>query len=100
MTTTWFRRLLQRFAPAGGRPRRRAQRRAAFPARLEGLEDRSLLATSTWVGGSFFSSNWSDQFNWSGFVAPQAGDDLVFSSTATVLSSINNLPGLPFNSIT
>ncbi len=49
----WFR---SRFgSPAQGTPRRR------YKPRLEALEDRTLLATVTWVGGS---GDWDNAANW------------------------------------
>lgn len=56
-------------------------------------------ATRTWDGSS--SANWSTAANWSGGVAPVAGDDLVFPAGVTRLLVTNNLAaGTVFNSIT
>src|SRR5262245_4120933 len=93
-------------------PRRRTPRRARrlpatgrrmpqFRPRLEAFEDRVLLSTLTWDGGSANSSNWSDRFNWQGDVAPVGGEDLVFPSGAARQTNSNNFPsGTPFHSIT
>jgi autotransporter-associated beta strand protein len=53
-----------------------------------------------WDGGGA-DANWSNPLNWAGNVAPRAGDDLVFPSTAAQLSPVNNFAaGTLFNSIT
>src|SRR5439155_19722589 len=82
-------------------PRRQAAgRRPAFRPRLEALEHRVVPATRTWDGGGT-TNNWSDQFNWVGFGAPAAGDDLVFPAGALRLTSVNNFPsGTFFHSLT
>src|SRR5689334_20487829 len=55
-------------------------------------------ATKTWDGSS--SGNWATAANWSGGVAPIAGDDLVFPSGVSRLLTTNNFsPNRAFNSI-
>jgi autotransporter-associated beta strand protein len=79
-----------------------------FRLRLEALEDRVVPATRTWDGGSTFSNNWSDRFNWVGDVAPVPGDrvffdgdDLVFPAGARQLINVNDFPtDAIFNSVT
>jgi hypothetical protein len=58
---------------------------------LFAIED-ALAATRTWTGASIKNPNsalrnnfWTDPFNWSGNVAPVAGDDLVFTRRANTL---------------
>ncbi|WP_425619316.1 autotransporter-associated beta strand repeat-containing protein [Anatilimnocola sp. NA78] len=63
-------------------------RRAFF----EQLEDRSLLATLTWVGdvdGNWATSNAGDT-NWSGNALPGDGDTLVFDGTGANFTQIND----------
>jgi autotransporter-associated beta strand protein len=56
-------------------------------------------ATRTWTGGGS-TANWSDRNNWSGGVAPNPGDNLVFGPGASRLASNNDFaPGTYFNSI-
>ena len=65
---------------------------------LEQLENRSLLAVMVWDGSA--SNSWADAANWSGDVAPIAGDDLVFPAGAGNLANINDLAaGTRFNTI-
>ena len=45
---------------------------------LEQMEERNLLATFTWDGGSTADNNWTTPENWFGDVAPSPGDDLSF----------------------
>src|SRR4029077_11146797 len=72
-----------------------------FRPRLEAIEDRVLLSTATWDGGSSNSNNWSDRFNWQGDVAPVGGEDLIFPSGAARMTNSNNFPsGTQFHSIT
>src|SRR5688572_19715120 len=68
--------------------RSRKQRRNFF---LEKLEDRSLLATLVWQGGS--SQNMSDPLNWVGGGVPQQDDSLVFPAGANT-SVTNDLAGV------
>src|SRR5207253_1535579 len=83
------------------RPKRRF-----FPA-LEVLESRLAPATLTWVGD--MDANWNTivqlpfgvQFtNWSGDVLPQAGDSLVFDSSAVGSRTTNNNMDLSLLAIT
>lgn len=68
--------------------------------RLEILEDRCVPATRTWDGGAI-SNNWTNAKNWVGDIAPVAGDDLIFPSTASDKTADNNFAdGTLFNSIT
>jgi hypothetical protein len=56
--------------------------------------------TYTWDGGSTVDSNWTTPENWSGDVAPQAGDNLVFPAGAARLENVNDYPaGTVFGSI-
>lgn len=71
------------------------QRRRMF---LEQLEQRSLLAVLVWDGSA--GTQWSNAANWTGDVAPAAGDDLVFPTSAISFASTNDLPaGTRFNTI-
>lgn len=57
------------------------------------------MATRTWNGGGG-NDNWSTGANWSGGVAPNAGDDLAFGGT-TRLTPHNDYPAdTSFNNIT
>ena len=82
MSLAWRRR-----APNGkkrtnqaGVSRPRCKRNIAFRLLLEPLEDRTMLSTVTWIGGS---GDWSTGSNWSNGTGPGAGDDAVI-----------NLPGI------
>jgi hypothetical protein len=56
--------------------------------------------TYTWDGGSTVDSNWTTPENWSGDIAPQAGDNLVFPAGAARLNNVNDYPaGTVFGSI-
>lgn len=55
-------------------------------------------AVRVWDGSH--SGYWSNPQNWSGNVAPAAGDDLVFPAGAANLTNTNDLTSLTFNSIT
>jgi autotransporter-associated beta strand protein len=66
----------------------------------EALEVRITPATSTWTGLAP-DPFWTDAGNWSGNVAPSAGDDLVFPVGASQSLTINDYSaGTSFNSIT
>jgi autotransporter-associated beta strand protein len=57
-------------------------------------------ATRTWTGGGS-TSHWSDANNWSGGVAPNPGDSLVFPASATSFTSTNDFAaGTAFNAVT
>jgi autotransporter-associated beta strand protein len=58
-------------------------------------------ATRTWSGGAPLLNNWTIAANWSGGVAPVAGDNLVFPLGAARMTNVNNFPaGTAFGSIT
>ena len=52
-------------------------KRLAFRPRLEAFEERTLLSTVTWVGGS---GDWDNPVNWSGGALPGPGDDAVIDT--------------------
>jgi hypothetical protein len=93
----------ERWGQGSGRARRTGRRVAAArrdhrPA-LEGLEPRIALATDTWTGAA--GTLWSTPGNWSGSIAPVAGDSLVFPASASNLVNTNDFAsGTTFNSIT
>jgi hypothetical protein len=76
---------------------------------LECLEDRSLLSTSTWIGGGFDSycplhqpedSNpeaWSNPLNWLEHVVPGPGDTAVFPADFTIAVCNDNPVIAPFD---
>src|SRR5687768_2959650 len=71
------------------------------------LEQNSASAAArTWTGASSinpFPPNdnfWTNQFNWSGNVAPVAGDDLVFNGGIQANSVNTFMANTTFNSIT
>src|SRR4029453_1205079 len=88
---------LRRSASASERlqDRNRKQRRNLF---LERLEDRSLLATLIWQGGS--GQNMSAAANWVGNVAPQQDDSLVFPISANKAVTNDLADGTRFRTIT
>ena len=58
-------------------------------------------ATRTWSGDAPLSDAWTIADNWSGGIAPVAGDDLVFPGGADRLTNQNDFPaGTSFGSIT
>ncbi|MCR9292459.1 MAG: hypothetical protein NXI32_07060 [bacterium] len=65
------------------------------------MEDRRLLAVLTWSGAAGESdTNWTTAANWEGGIAPTAGDDLVFSASASHGQTTNNFePGTNFGGI-
>src|SRR5207249_4669111 len=69
---------------------------------VEQLESRLAPATFIWTGAA--STSWATGANWQGGIAPPSAsgplDDLVFPSTATRFSAINDILGATFNSIT
>src|SRR5437588_221283 len=75
--------------------RNRKQRRHIF---LERLEDRSLLATMYWQGGS--GNNLSTATNWVGNVAPQQDDSLVFPAGRPLSVNFDAASPTRFRSIT
>ena len=90
----WFR---ARSVSKRGSTRARPVR--VFRPRLEALEERALLATVTWDGGSTLTNSWSDKVNWVGDVAPVAGDDLVFPDNAAQKTNVNDIKFVLFNSL-
>jgi autotransporter-associated beta strand protein len=57
-------------------------------------------ATRTWTGGGT-TTHWSDPNNWSGGVAPNPGDSLVFGPSASSFTSTNDFAaGTAFGAIT
>src|SRR5262249_7558440 len=80
----------------GSRRRRVAQRRQLLP-RIEGLETRITPSTVHWTGAGA-DTNWTTAANWDQM--PQAGDNLVFPTTATNRDANNNFAsGTNFGSI-
>src|SRR5262245_23652800 len=80
----------------------KTRRRCDQPRRrkmfLEQLENRSLMAVLVWDGSA--NNLWSNAANWTGDVAPMAGDDLVFPAAAGNLANVNDLAaGTRFNTI-
>ncbi len=78
---------------SGWAARRRgpAVRRGHRPV-IEGLETRVVLSNvDVWTGGT--SSNWSVGSNWQAGTTPVAGDALVFPSTATNFTTVDDLAG-------
>ncbi len=55
-------------------------------------------ATRIWDGGGA-DNKWSTAANWVGDVAPSAGENLVFPSGAARLTSVNDLSGVTFGTI-
>jgi trimeric autotransporter adhesin len=82
--------------------RRGGQRRR--PRGLVGMEilEARVVLSSSWTGhDAANSTNWSDAMNWSPEVAPVAGDDIVFPTGASSLTSNNDLTaGTTFGSLT
>ncbi len=78
------RNLWNTFVPAVDRSDRRTRRRRPGTARhgrrlwFEGLEDRTLLATVTWINPA--GGNWDTASNWSTGALPGSGDDVVINS--------------------
>lgn len=60
---------------------KRTSRSAAIGGGPEILEDRKLLSTDVWNGGS---ANWNDAANWSGKSVPISGDNVVFGGAGSV----------------
>lgn len=74
-----------------------AVRRGRLP-RLEPLEVR-ITPSSTWTGLGG-NADWTTANNWSGDIAPQAGDSLSFPSGVTNLTTVDNFSGnMSFSSI-
>src|SRR5438132_7224087 len=72
-------------------------RRRSF--RLVRLEDRLAPAVATWDGGGA-DNHWTTAANWTGDVAPQPGDYLVFPSGAAQLANVNDFAaGTAFHSL-
>jgi autotransporter-associated beta strand protein len=84
----------------------RASFRRGLPPRLLGLGLVSGLlaalagqaAVRVWDGSQ--NGYWSQRLNWSGDLAPAAGDDLVFPAGAANLVNTNDLVSLTFGSVT
>jgi len=84
----------------GASPRRPAEARrarAGVRPRLEGLEDRRLLATLAWEGDLAFNTGLdgfldsaSGDTNWVGDVLPASGDTLVFPGTTSSFFATND----------
>src|SRR5262249_18870753 len=95
MSSTWFHRWFRGHSAARRAARRATRRRACLELLL--LEDRAV--PSTWDGGGT-TNNWMEGKNWVGDLAPTAGADLVFPSSASNLTSFNNMAaGTSFHSI-
>ena len=74
---------------------RTVKRRGSKSRVVECLEARQVLATATWDGGDLDDSLWTSPNNWVGDVAPTAGDDLVFASSASRLTNANDFAASP-----
>ena len=58
------------------------------------------VAADIWTGASIVGSNWSDGDNWSGDVAPIAGDSLIFPAGAAQVANVNDFAaGTAFGAI-
>ena len=64
--------------------RLRVRRQGSF----EQLEDRRLLTSITWTGGS--SGNWNWSWNWSSLTVPGSGDDVVIPATIAPTVTIDS----------
>jgi autotransporter-associated beta strand protein len=80
--------------------KRKISRRPALLPNFDTLEIRLTPTVRTWSG--IDGNLWSDSLNWVGNVAPSAGDDLVFPSSAVTNFTVANdfTAGTNFNSIT
>jgi autotransporter-associated beta strand protein len=78
--------------------------RRSLGLKLEPLESRLVLSTSTWTGANSATNvNWSNAVNWQGDVAPVAGNDLVFPTgvTGAALTTNNDTTAnTSYNSLT
>ena len=73
----------------------------ALPALMVLAAPPAQAATRTWSGGAPLLNAWSIAANWSGGVAPVAGDNLVFPLGAARMTNRNDFPaGTAFGSIT
>jgi autotransporter-associated beta strand protein len=103
LRSNWFgrserRRDLKDTEQSARNDRSRVVLRSAAHLAIEMLEQRRLLSTSTWTGlGS--DNNWATAANWSGNVAPNPGDSLVFSGSTQTTANDNYPAGTSFNSI-
>ncbi len=106
-----LRNLMNRLSNQSRNQRRVAARRAHSPKLcLESLESREVPSTTlTWTGlGDVASASnpnpnadWSNALNWSGKAAPVSGDALIFESSPSATTSINDLSaGTLISSIT
>src|SRR6266852_5241123 len=77
------------FVKPGSRPRSSKPKIPNFYPRLEPLETRYMLTSSTWTGSSLVDQNWSNSGNWSAGV-PGTGsiDTAVFNSTGAANTAI------------
>jgi RHS repeat-associated protein len=72
----WGQRVYPKAASSNKRRDRPRSKVVSYRPFLEAFEDRVLLSTVTWVGGS---GDWSVGSNWSNGVGPGAGDDAVIN---------------------
>ena len=77
------------------RLKRTRERWRAF--RLEPLEDRLLLSTVSWVGGS---GSWNTAGNWSTDTIPQAGDTVIISKTGSIQVTLTGSASVSSISVT
>ncbi len=95
---SFWNRTLARF---GLKPKNKAYKPLSLSHRewkFEPLEQRQLLSVATWTGQGV-NNNWATAANWSGGVAPQAGDDLCFAGSLRTSTQNNLTAGLSFHSI-
>ncbi len=71
---------------------------AVASAALFAASQNSNAAVDTWIGAT--SGNWSDATNWQAGTAPANGDDLLFSSQGTTLTTANDNAALSVANIT
>lgn len=88
-----------------GREPKRARRARRLGLGMERLEDRVVLSAVQWSGADALqtgNTNWSDTKNWSGNVAPVAGDTVTFPTglTGAALTSVDDISGLSLQGLT